>query len=231
MTLDADDTATSSAPPEGEPSKPSPPKAKGKGKKSTRAPPGRASKRKASGKVRLHRDLVLTLSQSKKESPPAEASPEGEAEDNDDEDDASDDVSPSESSGDDSGSEAAPSDDGEDDEEGDDDYEGEHTRKKPRTRATQSQDQKKPSLSLHDRKPSSTSTAAPQSPVTPVTPGALPAARQYVADKMAAVIRTIIGDPLSESDASEYGHAVESTLFSTLNETIKGKQTAGGRYK
>lgn len=48
---------------------------------------------------------------------------------------------------------------------------------------------------------------------------------------MAAVIRILIGDDMSESDASEYGHAVESTLFSTLNEMVKGKQTAGGRYK
>lgn len=84
---------------------------------------------------------------------------------------------------------------------------------------------------MHERKPSTSSTAAPQSPVTPVTPGVLPAARQYVADKMAAVIRILIGDDMSESDASEYGHAVESTLFSTLNEMVKGKQTAGGRYK
>lgn len=174
-------------------------------------------------------------SQTKKETPPAEAQPEEEANDEDDEDneeDASDAASASESSNDDSGSEAAPSDEGEDEEEGDDDYDGEHTRKKPRTRAARSQDQRKPSLpSLHERKPSTSSTAAPQSPVTPVTPGALPAARQYVADKMAAVIRTIIGDGMDESEASEYGHAVESTLFSTLNETIKGKQTAGGRYK
>lgn len=171
-------------------------------------------------------------SQSKKESPPADASAE-EAADVDDkqDDDASDDASASDSSDDDSGSEAALS-DNEEDEDGDDDYDAEHTRKKPRTRAARSQDQRKPSLpSLHERKPSASSAAAPQSPVTPVTPGALPAARQYVADKMAAVIRTIIGSDMAESDASDYGHAVESTLFSTLNETIKGKQTAGGRYK
>lgn len=136
----------------------------------------------------------------------------------------------SSSSSNDPGSEAVLSED-DYNEEADNDYDGEQSRKRPRMQTLRSKDAKKRlSLPLAERRSSGT-IVSPRSPTTPTTPGNLPPARKYVADKMAAVIRTVIADGISEADANEYGAKVEAALFSALNETINGKPTAGGRYK
>ncbi|KAL1407768.1 hypothetical protein Q8F55_007202 [Vanrija albida] len=65
-----------------------------------------------------------------------------------------------------------------------------------------------------------------------VSAAALPPARQYVLDKMAATIRGIYGeDKMSPAFAEEYGRKVEATIFTNFKEVIKGKEAAGGRYK
>jgi hypothetical protein len=78
---------------------------------------------------------------------------------------------------------------------------------------------------------SATAAAAPSSSAS-ASSSSLPPARKYVADKMGATIRGLFGSSaMSEPEAESYGVAVEAALFAHSAEVVKGKPTAGGRYK
>lgn len=49
---------------------------------------------------------------------------------------------------------------------------------------------------------------------------------------MAVTMRSIFGeDAMDAAKAEAYGREIEATLFVNLKEMVKGKETAGARYK
>lgn len=73
--------------------------------------------------------------------------------------------------------------------------------------------------------------SGPTTPATPAAPGELPKARQYVLAQLAKVIQPLFGDKMDAAAAEKYGCEVEASLFTHFKESVKGKETAGNRYK
>jgi hypothetical protein len=108
------------------------------------------------------------------------------------------------------------------------------SRKRPRRTTRQASPRKRPSIDTSRKLSASgpSSAVPPTAGASTATSDALPPARQYVLDKMAATVRSIFGEDKMDADAAAtYGGEVEATIFSHFKEFVKGKEHAGGRYK